>query len=64
MKSSSATHSTTLKAAIRTAAKSARLKAFRKGLPVAISRNGKVFFVYKGNKEIAAPSTTGKKTGK
>jgi len=42
----------TLRAALRTASKAARLKAFRKGLPVAVSRGGKVVFIYKDNKEI------------
>jgi hypothetical protein len=46
------------RAAIRTAAGVARRRAFRKGLPVAISRNGKVIFVYKDKREVAAGSSS------
>jgi hypothetical protein len=49
---------TSFRVAIRTAARVARRKAFRKGLPVAISRNGKVVFVYKDNSEITDNSPT------
>ncbi len=42
---------TSLRVAIRTAARVARRRAFRKGLPVAISKNGRVLFVYKDNRE-------------
>jgi hypothetical protein len=45
------------KAAVRTAARAARRRAFRKGLPVAISKNGKVVFVYKDKSEVAASSS-------
>jgi len=38
--------------ALRTAARAARRKAFRKGFPIAISKNGKVFFVFKDNREV------------
>jgi hypothetical protein len=49
------THISSFRTAIRTAARVARRRAFRKGLPVAISRNGKVFFVYKDKREVIAP---------
>lgn len=39
------------KAAIRGAAKAARSKAFRKNLPVAISKDGAVYLVYKDKRE-------------
>ncbi len=42
------------KAAVKTVAQSARRSAFRKGLPVAISKDGKVVLVYKDNREEAA----------
>jgi len=47
-----------LRDALRTASKSARRKAFKKGLPVAISKNGQIFFVYKNREEKIAPSST------
>ncbi|HKO81523.1 MAG TPA: hypothetical protein VJU78_14060 [Chitinophagaceae bacterium] len=52
MKKDSVTNLSSFRAAIRTAARAARRKAFRKGQPVAISRNGKVVFVYKNKREI------------
>ena len=42
----------TLRTALKTAARAARRKAFRKGFPVAVSRNGKVVFIYKDNTEV------------
>lgn len=39
------------RAVVRTAARAARRRAFRKGFPVAISKNGKVLFVYKDKRE-------------
>ncbi len=42
----------TLRASLRTASRAARRKAFRKGLPIAVSKNGKVVFVYKDNREV------------
>ena len=39
------------KMVIRGAAKAARRKAFKKNLPVAISKDGEVFLVYKDNRE-------------
>ncbi len=54
MKNGSTTYLTSFRAAIRTAAIVARRRAFRKGLPVAISRNGKVVFVYKNSEEVTA----------
>ena len=58
MKNGSAKNISSFRTAIRTAAKVARRKAFRKGLPVAISRNGKIIFVYKDNREVTAESAT------
>jgi hypothetical protein len=58
MKNGSTIGIISLRAAIRTAAKVARRRAFRKGLPVAISRNGKVVFVYKDKREVAAGSSS------
>lgn len=52
MKNGSTTHLSSFRAAIRTAARAARRKAFRKGQPVAISKDGKVVFVYKNNQEV------------
>jgi len=61
MKSKSSGSIASFRASIRTAARSARRKAFRKGLPVAISKNGKVIFVYRNNKEsVVKPSFVGK----
>ena len=39
------------KTAIKGATRFARLKAFRKNLPVAVSKNGEVYLVYKNNRE-------------
>lgn len=39
-----------LKNALRTVARSARRQAFRKGLPIAVTRDQKVVFIYKDNK--------------
>lgn len=58
MKNGSATDLNSFRAAIRTAARVARTRAFRKGLPVAISKNGKVVFVYKDNREVVVRSST------
>lgn len=52
MKSHSGENISSFRAALRTAARAARRKAFRKGLPIAISKNGKVFFVYKDRREV------------
>ena len=60
MKNGSTTYLTSLRAAIRTAARVARRRAFRKGLPVAISKNGRVLFVYKDNREVVVHSYTKK----
>ena len=54
MKNDSTTDILSFKAAIKTVSKAARRKAFRKGLPVAISKNGKVVFVFKDKREVAA----------
>lgn len=54
MKNESINGIISFKAAVRTAAKAARRKAFRKGLPVAISKNGKVVFIYKDKREVLA----------
>lgn len=51
MKKQAATDIVSFKAAVRTIARAARRKAFRKGLPVAITKNGKVVFVYKDKSE-------------
>jgi DNA integrity scanning protein DisA with diadenylate cyclase activity len=56
MKNGSTTEISSFRTAIRTAARVARRRAFRKNLPVAISRNGKVVFVYKNNEEVTANS--------
>jgi hypothetical protein len=58
MKKGSTADIISFRAAIRTAAKVARRRAFRKGLPVAISRNGKVIFVYKDKREASAGSSS------
>lgn len=58
MKNGSTTDILSFKAAIRTVSKAARRNAFRKGLPVAISKNGKVVFVYKDKLEVAATSSS------
>lgn len=63
MKSASI-HKSTLRNALKTAALAARRKAFRKGYPVAISRNGKVIFIYKDNTEVIVESPTKKSTVK
>ena len=60
MKNGSTTDLTSLRDAIRTAARVARRRAFRKGLPVAISKNGRVLFVYKDNREVVVHSYTKK----
>ena len=52
MKYESTTDISSLRAAIRTAAKVARRRAFRKGLPIAISRDGKVILIYKDKREV------------
>jgi DNA integrity scanning protein DisA with diadenylate cyclase activity len=52
MKNKSTTDLISFRAAIRTAARVARRRAFRKGLPIAISRNGKVILIYKDNSEV------------
>ena len=52
MKKDLTTNIASFRASSKTAAKVARMRAFRKGLPVAISRDGKVFLVYKDNTEI------------
>ncbi len=57
MKNGSTTDISSFRNAIRTAARVARRRAFRKGLPVAISKNGKVVFVYKNNHEEIANSS-------
>jgi DNA integrity scanning protein DisA with diadenylate cyclase activity len=57
MKNKSTTDLISFRAAIRTAARVARRRAFRKGFPVAISKNGKVVFVYKDNREVIANSS-------
>ena len=57
MKKNSITHLSSFRAALRTAARAARRKAFRKGQPIAISRNGKVVFIYKNNQEIEVQSS-------
>lgn len=41
--------------AIKGAAKNARLKAFRKNMPVAVSKNGEVYLIYKNNREEKLP---------
>ena len=46
-----------LQQAIRTAARAARRKAFRKGLPVAVSKNGKVVNIYKDKTEVTIDQT-------
>lgn len=46
-----ATDIISFRAAVRTVSRAARRKAFRKGLPVAITKNGKVVFVYKDKSE-------------
>jgi len=56
MKNGSANSISSFRAAIRSAARAARKKAFRKGMPIAISRNGKVFIIYKDNTEIELSS--------
>lgn len=57
MRKELSTDITSFRAAIRTAARVARRRAFRKGLPVAISKNGKVVFVFKDKSEIIANSS-------
>lgn len=57
MKNSSATDISSFRSAIRTAARAARRRAFRRGFPVAISKNGKVVFVYKDKREVTANSS-------
>lgn len=52
MKNSSVNSLSSFRAAIKTASKAARRKAFRKGLPVAISRNGQIVLVYKDREVI------------
>lgn len=39
------------KSALRGAAKAARRKAFRKNMPVAISKDGAVYLIYKDKRE-------------
>ncbi|MDZ4809675.1 MAG: hypothetical protein SGI96_15615 [Bacteroidota bacterium] len=51
------TNLSSFRAAIRSAARVARRRAFRKGLPVAISKNGNVVFVYKDNREVIVKSS-------
>jgi len=57
MKKGSSADVSSFRAVLRTAAKAARRKAFRKGLPIAVSKNGKVIFIYKGNREVIADSS-------
>lgn len=57
MKKEFNTDITSFRVAIRTAARVARRRAFSKGLPVAISKNGKVVFVYKDKSEVTANSS-------
>ena len=52
-----ATDNISFRAAVRTVARAARRKAFRKGLPVAITKNGKVVFVYKDKSETTSDSS-------
>lgn len=56
------THTLTFRGAVKTAARSARLRAFRRGLPVAISRNGKVVLIYKNKREIIVSSSGASKS--
>ena len=59
MKKGTDTDISSFREAVKTVATAARKKAFRKGLPVAISKNGKVVFVYKDKKEVIADSFPG-----
>jgi hypothetical protein len=43
--------------AIKTASAVAKKKAYRNGSPVAISKKGKIYLVYKNNKEIEVVSS-------
>lgn len=43
---------TSFRAALRSAARAARRTAFRKGKPIAVSKDGKVLIVYKDKKEV------------
>ena len=62
MKNGTVTNISSFRAAVRTAARVARRRAFRKGLPVAISKNGKVVFVYKNKEEVTANSSANAKS--
>ncbi len=51
MKKTTTSELSSFRAAIKTATKAARQKSFRKGFPVAVSKNGKVVLIYKDNRE-------------
>jgi len=52
MKTKAGNSAITFRAAIRGAASAARRKAFRNNMPVAITKNGKVVFIYKDKREV------------
>ncbi len=52
MKTKTGNSAMTFRAAIRGAARAARRKAFRNNMPVAITKNGKVVFIYKDKREV------------
>jgi hypothetical protein len=52
MKNTAANNLSSLRSAVRSASIAARRKAFRKGLPVGVSKNGKIFLLYKDKKEV------------
>jgi hypothetical protein len=52
MKKKSTTELISFRTVIRTAARVARRRAFSKGFPVAISKNGKVVLIYKDKREV------------